>query len=149
MNVVTSTIARACLVAVLIAPAIVDAQQSTAPTDERAVRDVVGAYLYGLKFNTVDSLKLAFWPDAKLYFVKRDGSLGQLSQEQWYKGFTAPVGTPEEGELRITAVSLTRDIATVTVVEDYAKSRYTDYLSLVRWGGVWRIVNKVYTAEPR
>jgi hypothetical protein len=37
----------------------------------------------------------------------------------------------------------------VKVVEDYPGSRYTDFLSLVRFDGQWRIVNKVFTAEKR
>jgi hypothetical protein len=42
-----------------------------------AVRAVVSRYLHGLKFNDVSSLRSAFWPDAKLFFVKKDGSVGQ------------------------------------------------------------------------
>jgi hypothetical protein len=46
-------------------------------------------------------------------------------------------------------VEVTRDIASVKVVEEYPRSRYIDYLSLVKFDGSWRIVNKVYTAEPK
>ncbi len=117
--------------------------------DAVAVREVVESYLHGLKFNDVESLKRAFWPDAKLFFVDRDGHLGQLTQAHWYEGFAASAGHEEEGELRIAALTVTRDIASVTVVEDYPRSRYTDYLSLVKFDSGWRIVNKVYTSEPR
>jgi uncharacterized protein (TIGR02246 family) len=120
-----------------------------APGDAAAVRDVVESYLHGLKFNDVESLKRAFWPDAKLFFVDRDGHLGQLTQARWYEGFSANAGHEEEGELRIASVTVTRDIASVTVVEEYPHSRYTDYLSLVKFDSGWRIVNKVYTSEPR
>lgn len=125
------------------------AARSTTGDDAAAVRSVVGAYLYGLKFNNVDSLRRAFHADARLNFVKRDGSLGQLSQEEWYRGFAASAGKEEEGDLRIASLDISKDVASVKVVETYPKSRYTDYLNLVRWDGSWRIVNKVYTAEPR
>lgn len=117
--------------------------------DAAGVRDVVEAYLRGLKFNDVESLKRAFWPDAKLLFVDRDGHLGQLTQARWYEGFAANAGREEAGELRIASITVTRDIASVTVVEEYPRSRYTDYLSLVKFDSGWRIVNKVYTSEPR
>lgn len=120
-----------------------------APSDSAQVRAVVEAYLHGLKFNDVPSLQRAFWPDAKLYWVRRDGQLGQLSQVDWYAGFAKSAGKEEEGDLRIASLEVTRDIAAVKVVEDYASSRYTDYLSLVRFNGEWRIVNKIYTAERR
>jgi len=124
--------------------------QTPAPSaDETAVRAVVESYLHGLKFNDVPSLTKAFWPEAKLYFTTRDGHLGQLTQAEWYAGFAKSAGQEEAGDLRIAALEVTRDIASVKVVEDYPRSRYTDYISLVRFEGRWQIVNKVYTAERR
>ena len=61
----------------------------------------------------------------------------------------ASAGKEKQGELRIVAVEVTRDIASVKVVEEYPQSRYIDYLSLVKVDGAWRIVNKVYTAERK
>src|SRR6185369_12563693 len=116
--------------------------------DEKAVRETVNHYLNGLKFNDVESLKRAFYPEAKLFFVKRDQQLGQLTQEQWYKGFAASAGKEEKGTLRITAVDITGNAASVKVEENYETSKYTDYLSLLKLDGGWRIVNKIYVAEP-
>src|SRR5262245_19657725 len=127
-----------------------DGAGSTAPVgDAAAVRETVEAYLHGLKFNDVESLRRAFWPDARLFFVDKDGHLGQLTQARWYEGFAPVAGREEEGELRIASLTATRDIASVTVVEEYPRSRYTDYLSLVKFDSGWRIVNKIYTSEPR
>jgi hypothetical protein len=116
-------------------------------SDEQDVRETVQHYLYGLKHNDVESLKLAFYPDAKLFFVKRD-QLEQLTQEQWYKGFVASAGQEEKGDLQIAAVDITGNAASVKVVEVYEKSKYTDYLSLLKFAGGWKIVNKIYVAEP-
>jgi Putative lumazine-binding len=110
---------------------------------------VVDSYLHGLKFNDVPSLRKAFWPEARLYFTTRDGHLGQLTQAEWYAGFANSAGKEEAGDLHIASLEVTRDIATVKVVEEYPRSRYTDYISLVRFEGRWQIVNKVYTAEKR
>jgi len=87
--------------------------------DEATVRQTVQSYLHGLKHNDVEGLKKAFWPDAKLFFVTRDGKLGQLTQEDWYKTFAASAGKEEEGDLRITAVDITGNAASVKVEEDY------------------------------
>jgi hypothetical protein len=126
------------------------AQAPSAASDDQAVRTTVETYLHGMKFNDVASLKRAFWPDAKLFFVDRKtGKLGQLTQEEWYKGFAGNAGKEEKVELRITALEVTGDIASVKVVEEYPTSRYIDYLSLVRFDGAWRIVNKVYTSERK
>ena len=125
------------------------AQKAKPSAEEAAVRTVVASYLHGLKFNDVPSLKAAFWPDAKLFFTAKDGHLGQLTQEKWYAGFAQSAGKEEKGDLRITALEITKDIASVKVVEDYPTSRYIDYLLLVRFDGAWKIVSKAYTSEPR
>ena len=117
--------------------------------EEAAVRQAVEHYLHGLKFNDVASLKQAFYPEAKLFFVRKDGQLGQLTQEQWYKGFEGSAGKEEKGDLQITAVDITGNAASVKVVEVYDNSKYIDYLSLLKFGGEWKIVNKIYTVEPR
>jgi hypothetical protein len=128
----------------VLAPAL----RAQAPADDRAlVRTVVENYLHGLKFNDVESLKKAFWPDAKLFFVKSDGSLGQLTQADWYAGFAQAAGKESKADLKIAALEVTNDVASVKVVETYPSSRYTDYLSLVRFDGQWRIVNKIYTGQ--
>jgi hypothetical protein len=133
------------LVTLSLAPALA----AQIPNDSVAVRTVVESYLHGLKFNDVPSLKRAFWPEARLYWAKRDGTLGQLTQTDWYTGFEKSAGKEEAGDLRIASLEITQSIASVKVVEDYATSRYTDYLSLVRFNGEWRIVNKIYAAERR
>jgi Putative lumazine-binding len=137
------------LLALLIMPVAARAQTTSDQTDNAAVREVIGRYLHGLKFNNVSDFKQAFWPEAKLYFTKRDGSLGQLTQDQWYAMFAGSEGKEEEGDLRIADMEVTNDIAMVKVVEDYAKSRYVDYITLVKFGNRWWIVNKVYNASQR
>jgi len=125
------------------------AQGSAASGEQASVRAVVERYLHGLKFNDVKSLQTAFRPDARLLFVRRDGTLGQLTQPEWYAGFTSSAGKDEEGQLGITAVDVTGDAASVKVVETYPKSIYVDYLNLLKAGGEWQIVNKIYTTRPR
>ena len=126
-----------------------EAQAAPAGKNDAPVRAVVERYLHGLKFNDTTSFHSAFWPQALLLFVQKDGTLGQLSQAAWYKMFAGSAGKEEQGELRIAAIDVTGDIASVKVVEVYPKSEYIDYLNLVRFGGEWRIVNKVYTSKPR
>ena len=116
---------------------------------DSAVREVVHRYLHGLKFNDTVSLHAAFWPEARLYFVNRDGTLGELTQARWYTMFAASAGKEEKGDLRIDGVEVTKDAASVKVVEDYPGSRYTDYLNLLRINGRWWVFNKIYTVEQR
>ncbi len=130
-----------------LAGAGVGLAQSPAEPAEARVRAVVNAYLDGLKHNDVASLRKAFWPEARLFFLKKDRSLGQLTQAEWYKGFEANAGKEEEGDLKIVAVDVTGSGAAVKVVEVYPGSTYTDYLSLLEIQGDWKIVNKIYVVD--
>ena len=134
---------RRLLLGTALAASMVAVPVAGQGSDEAAVRATVESYLRGLKFNDVPALRRAFWPDAKLYWRNREGHLGQLSQEEWYRGFAQNAGKEEQGDLRIVAVEVIRDIASVKVVEDYATERYSDYLSLVNFDGAWKIVNKI------
>jgi hypothetical protein len=115
--------------------------------EETAVRATVETYLHGLKFNDVDSFKKAFYPEAKLFFVRKNGELGELMQENWYKGFAASARKEEKGELRIESVDNTGKAASVKVLEVHPDSTYTDYVSLLKLPQGWKIVNKIFTFE--
>ena len=141
--------ALAALLVVVSAAGLTLGRAGQKSADEAAVRQTVEHYLYGLKHNDVESLKKAFWSEAKLFFVISDGKLGQLTQEDWYKTFAGSAGKVEEGDLRITALDITGNAASVKVEEDYPNSKYTDYLSLLKIKGQWWIVNKIYTSERK
>ena len=134
---------------VVAAPTIVRAQTDSASRKQAdsAVRAVVQRYLHGLKFNDTVSLHEAFWPEARLFAIRPNGQINELTQAKWYTMFEKSAGKEEKGDLRIASVDVTDKAAAVKVVEDYPDSRYTDYLNLLRIDGRWWIVNKIYTME--
>ncbi|MES2297603.1 MAG: nuclear transport factor 2 family protein [Pseudomonadota bacterium] len=140
---------RRIVFAFLLVATSLAARAAQGEPDELLVRQAVERYLHGLKFNDVADFKAVFERDAKLYFVKKDGSAGQLTQEQWYKGFEGSAGKQEEGALAIVAIDITGNAAAVKVREDYPNAIYTDYLTLLKLPAGWRIVNKVYFGERR
>jgi hypothetical protein len=141
-------IIRFLLVAGMLAGSSHAARAQAPAAPEAEVRAVVERYLHGLKFNNTKDFEAAFWPDARLMFVKKDGSIGQLTQQEWYKMFAGAEGKEEQGTLKILAVDVTDNAASVKVIETYPKSIYVDYLNLLHIGGEWRIVNKIYTSRP-
>ncbi len=141
-------IAPLLLVTALLAGGTQVTRAQAPATPEAQVRAVVERYLHGLKFNDTNDLEAAFWPDARLMFVKKDGSIGQLTQQEWYKMFAGAEGKEEQGTLKILAVDVTDNAASVKVIETYPKSVYVDYLNLLHINGEWRIVNKIYTSRP-
>lgn len=142
---------RLLIVALLVvaAPTVGKAQpdSTSRAREDSAVRAVVERYLHGLKFNDTVSLHEAFWPEARLFAIRPNGQINELTQPKWYAMFEKSAGQEEKGDLRIASVDITGKAAAVKVVEDYPDSRYTDYLNLLRINDRWWIVNKIYTME--
>jgi len=92
------------------AQAAVQAQTSHV-SDSSAAAAVVTEYLQGLQFNDTLRLAHAFWPSTKLLWVKRDSTLGELTQAAWYASFRGSVGQPVEGSLRLVRLELTGSAA--------------------------------------
>lgn len=49
----------------------------------------------------------------------------------------------------IAAIDITRNLAVVKVILDYPDSHITDYMSLIKINGDWRIINKTFLVEPK
>jgi hypothetical protein len=145
------TPATAILLLLSVAAAPLAGQQpEPRPASEEAnVRATVEDYLHGLKWNDVKSFERTFTPDARLMFINRNGTIGQLTQPDWYRGFATVAGKEEAGEFEILAIDVTGNAASVKVRETYPKSVYVNYLSLLKVGKEWKIVNKIYTSRPR
>lgn len=47
------------------------------------------------------------------------------------------------------AVRATGNAAVAKVILDYPKARFTDYFTLLKIGGEWKIVNKSFHVEPK
>ncbi len=139
---------RFTIICLLLTP-IASAQAPGFVSEDAMVRETVANYLHGLKFNDIESLKKAFLPEAKLYFVKKNGTLGQLTQAEWYAGFKGSAGKEEQGDLSIASIDVSGNAAAAKVEEEYPNSHYTDYISLLKLNGEWKIVNKIFYATPK
>lgn len=137
------------LLALVATPLAAQTPPPPPSAEEANVRTTVNEYLHGLKFNDVKSFERTFTPDARLMFINRSGALGELSQPDWYRGFAGVAGKEEPGEFEVLAIDITGNAASVKVQETYPKSVYANYLSLLKVGTEWKIVNKIYTSRPR
>ncbi|MES2123828.1 MAG: nuclear transport factor 2 family protein [Gemmatimonadota bacterium] len=141
--------ARWLLLAFLATPLAAQTPPPAPVAEEASVRTTINEYLHGLKFNDIRSFERTFTPDARLMFINRSGQIGQLTQSEWYRGFASVAGKEEPGEFEVLAIDITGNAASVKVRETYPKSVYVNYLSLLKVGTEWKIVNKIYTSRPR
>ncbi len=94
-------------------------------------------------------LMTAFRRDAILQGADNSGTV-KLTAAQYARGFS---GRPAEDEAQrkrsFEILSVVNDAAVAIVVLDYPRVKYTDYMSLLKINGEWKIVNKTFFAERR
>jgi hypothetical protein len=56
-------------------------------------------------------------------------------------------GPPPKRVERIAQVDISGTSAVARIELEYPQQKLTDYMSLVKYGGEWRIVNKIFSRE--
>jgi hypothetical protein len=127
------------------------AERSSAARDaeEAAVRAAVEHYFRGHATGQGEHFRKVFHPDAKLFAV-RDGKYWTLTSEE-YIARAAGKPAPDEAQRRRTveSVDVAGNAAFAKVVLDYPQVRFTDYMSMLKIDGEWKIVNKTFHSEPK
>jgi hypothetical protein len=120
-------------------------------TDHEGVLSAVDTYCKGVFRGDLDLLRSVFHPKAALFAEVR--GLPYYKPLEEYLAVVANRESPEAlGELFLMkpiAVEVTHEIAFAKVHCPMLGYNYTDYLSLVREGGRWVIVNKLFTDVPK
>jgi len=120
-----------------------------APDEEAAVRAAVQHYLIAHATGDGSHHEMVFHPEAKLFWV-RDGALNTRTSAEYIAGSPGkPADDEDQRRREITMVDVTGDAAVAKVVLDYPNARFTDYMSLLKVDGEWRIVNKTFTVQPK
>ena len=117
--------------------------------EEAGVRAAVEHYLRGHATGLGEHHRRAFHPEAKLFFV-RDGKFSQITSEEYIaRSPGKPAADEAERRRRIESVDVTGDAAVAKVVLEYPQVTFTDYMSLLKIEGEWKIVNKTFHADRR
>ena len=110
-----------------------------------AIRQVAIDYFEGMIYADVARLTNAFFPQALIVGHFR-GALESDSVEAFAASVAAAGGPPPGTPYRaaIVSIDISGDIASVKVTNDYLGTSFTDYLTMLKHQGRWRIVNKVF-----
>jgi hypothetical protein len=118
-------------------------------SEEAAVRVPLENYFKAHATGQGDYIRKAFHTDAKLFWI-RDGKYTQLTSEEFAARFNGKAADDEAQRKRtIESLSITGNAATAKLVLDYPTVKFTDYMSLLKIEGEWKIVNKIFYAEPK
>ena len=117
--------------------------------DEEAVRSTVELYLRSHATGDGRYVGEAFHPELTMFFV-REGELRSRAGTDYVAGFSGQP-SPEEASRRrwIEMVDGSGGAAVAKVILDYPAVRITDYFTLLKVDGTWKIMNKVFHSEPK
>ena len=118
-------------------------------TEETAVRQTLNYYLQGHATGNGELFKKAFHPEAKLFWI-REGKFTQRTSQEYIAGASGKPAADEAQRKRwIASVDVTGNAAVAKIVLDYPSGRFTDYMSLLKVDGEWKIVNKTFVVEQK
>lgn len=138
-------------VAVLAVTTPVLAQKPKADwsAEQQAAAAPVEHYLQGHATGDGAHMRIAFAPEAKLFFIRGD-TLASRTSEEYIAGFSGKPAPDEAQRKRwIESIDVAGNTGVAKVVLDYPATRFVDYLSLLKINGEWKIINKIFYAEPR
>ena len=128
------------------------------PAVDPELEVLVKRYFQGMVDGDGAAIRDVFHPDAQLFGVF-GGQPVTIPLEAWIErieGDPQPAPdarispAPEDGvEWRILSAEVEGDIARLAVRDRFLGVWYTDYLTLRRSDGAWRIVNKTFTYDKR
>jgi hypothetical protein len=145
-----TALAGAALAAAAALPPVTASAQATAQAaEEGAVRRALEHYFMGHATGDGGHFRAAFHPVANLYFV-RDGQVATRTSADYIAGAR---GTPPADEGRrsrvIERIDVTGNAAVAKLVLDGPEAKITDYMSLLKAEGEWKIVSKIFSVERK
>lgn len=114
-----------------------------------AVRVPLENYIKGHEPGNAEFMRKSFHTEGNLVFV-RDGKFATRTFEEYIGGMSEkPAADEKKRERRIESVDIAGNAAVAKIILDYPNVRFTDYMSLLKIDGEWKIVNKTFYAEPK
>lgn len=117
----------------------------TTAEDYAAIAAVVQKYIDGCSEGKSTVMKPAFDDGAVMYGTKADGTVEAKGSIGNLYGIIDSAGADKNGRARIDILDTTECTAVVRVIiENWHGLIFTDYHSLMKIDGEWKIVAKVY-----
>lgn len=107
-------------------------------------------YLKGHETGNPEYMKKAFYTEGKLIFV-REGKYTTRTFEEYIAGMKDGKPAADEAQRKrwIESIDISGNAATGKIILDYPTVKFTDYMTLLKIDGEWKIINKSFYAEPK
>ena len=134
----------------LIRPEPAKAQVS--PTDTASSQDgprsAIESYFKAHALGKAEFITQAFTSDAKIQFVE-GAERKEWTRDEFAGRFQQPAADEYRRVRRIQRLDVSGNAASAVLTLDYPQVLFTDHMSLLKTGGEWKIVSKVFSADRR
>lgn len=135
------------IVMLISAPAWLRAGSPTEKVDPeyQKICRTINYYFHGVAMYDIGALEKAYHPDANLSFIDNEtGVLEQFTARQYFAMIAEAPHVVHERSLNVKSIDITGNAALVKteIIYDRRGQRISDYLSLLKVDGVWKIVNR-------
>ena len=137
--------------AVLVAiPATSAVPRDSSNPDDAAIRKTIeDHYFTAHATGSGESLRGVFVDEGRMFW-SADGQLRSRTSSEYISGFSGkPAADEAQRQRRVLMVDVTGDVAVAKAELDYPDVRLVDYFALVRAGGEWKIVSKLFQRFPK
>jgi hypothetical protein len=117
--------------------------------EEAAVRKALEHYLQGHATGDGAHHRMAFFPQANLYFVQNGALTTVTSEEYASRSPGRPAADEAQRRRRIAHIDISGTAAVAKIELDYPNARFVDYMSLLKVNGEWRIIAKIFHREMK
>lgn len=134
----------------LLLISLVTVSVASAQTDEKeAVKLPLNNYIQGHATGNGEFFKKAFHTEGSMLWI-REGKLSSRSFAEYIAEASGKPAADEAGRKRaIESIDVAGTAASARIVLDYPTVRFIDYMTLLKIDGEWKIVSKVFYAEPK
>ena len=117
--------------------------------EDTAARVPLEDYFKAHATGNPEFIRKAFLPEARV-MAYRDGKLLNISSEEFASRFNGkPAADESQRQRRIESLDISGNSAIAKLVLDYPDVKFTDYMSLLKVNGEWKIASKVFYGEPK
>jgi hypothetical protein len=112
-----------------------------------AIAKTVQQYIDGGRTGNTEEMKKAFHPEATIFgYIGADLFAGPI---QGLFDWNDQNGAATELQGRIASIDLVESVATVRLeLDNWSGHRFTDFFTLLKVDGEWKIMNKVFHLHP-
>ena len=114
-----------------------------ATNDNEMIKKTVQFYINGAKSGKGDDMKPAFHTDATIFgYIGNDLFAGSIQKLFDWNDENGPA---TDLETKITSIDIAGTVATVRLESDnWTGHKFTDFFTLLKVEGAWKIMNKVF-----